>query len=465
MRGYFKAVYSTDSIKKIESELANNGVQSFLLMMRAAHAACELLLSRSANDIIVFCGKGNNGGDGYGLAALLFMANCKVKVLQVEIPFTKEAKLARTLCTDLGIKIEEWDAKPKKGIWYVDALLGSGISRLPEGKYKTAINFLNSEKSKGKNVLSLDIPSGLNGTTGQGYGVAVQASETITFLAMKQGLLTGAAVDCVGQLTFTDLGVAAYSKTADAQILEKNDCDFGILKPSAHKGDRGNVIVFGGMEGMEGAGMLAGLASLKAGAGKVFWITNTQSLQRPPELITVKPEKNIVLDLIRNCRVCVLGPGLGAGFDSLIKTVWNSNIPIVLDADGIRWLARELPRKREGKLVVTPHPGEATDLVKGKELDRFKTILLLREHFGGDWILKGAGTLISESKTLWINKLNMPQLGTAGSGDVLAGFVAGVWSRGSKTPARTGVWLHSCFAKDAFEKKTSPFLTASDLLN
>ena len=127
MRDYFKAVYSTDSVKKIETELINNGVQSFLLMMRAANAACELLLSRSANEIIVFCGKGNNGGDGYGLAALLFMANCKVKVFQFEIPFTKEAKLARTLCIDLGIKIGEWDTNPKKGMWYVDALLLSLI--------------------------------------------------------------------------------------------------------------------------------------------------------------------------------------------------------------------------------------------------------------------------------------------------------------------------------------------------
>ena len=137
----------------------------------------------------------------------------------------------------------------------------------------------------------------------------------------------------------------------------------------------------------------------------------------------------------------------------------------MLDADGIRWLARELPRKRKGKLVVTPHPGEANDLVQCKELDRFETILHLREHFGGDWVLKGAGTLIAESKTLWINNLNMPQLGTAGSGDVLAGFVAGVWSLGSQSPARTGVWLHSRFAQDALKQKTAAFLTASDLLN
>ena len=247
MKDNFKAVYSTDSVRQIEAELIKNGTKSFLLMMRAASVACDLLLSRSANNIVIFCGKGNNGGDGFGLAALLFMANLKVNIFQVEMPSTKEAKLARTFCIDLGMRVGEWNPNLEMGTWYVDALLGSGISRKPEGKYKDAIEFLNAEKSKGKNILSLDIPSGLNGTTGQGYGVVVQASETITFLAMKQGLLTGEAVDYAGQITFNNLGVEEYSKGADAEVLEENDCDFGVLKPSAHKGTRGNVIVFGGI--------------------------------------------------------------------------------------------------------------------------------------------------------------------------------------------------------------------------
>ncbi len=465
MKDNFKAVYSTDSVRQIEAELIKNGTKSFLLMMRAASVACDLLLSRSANNIVIFCGKGNNGGDGFGLAALLFMANLKVNIFQVEMPSTKEAKLARTFCIDLGMRVGEWNPNLEMGTWYVDALLGSGISRKPEGKYKDAIEFLNAEKSKGKNILSLDIPSGLNGTTGQGYGVVVQASETITFLAMKQGLLTGEAVDYAGQITFNNLGVEEYSKGADAEVLEENDCDFGVLKPSAHKGTRGNVIVIGGMKGMEGAGMLAGLAALKAGAGKVFWVTNTQSLQRPPELITVEPKADIVLDLVKSCRVCVLGPGLGSEFDNLLKTVWNSSIPIVLDADGLRWLARELPSKRSGNFVATPHAGEAYDLIQRKEMNRFETISYLRKYFGGEWVLKGAGTLVYESKVLWINNLNLPQLGTAGSGDVLAGLVAGVWSLGSDSPARTGVWLHNRFAQDALKQKTAAFLTASDLLN
>ena len=202
MGDYFKFAYSTESVKKIENQLIEKGTNGFLLMMRAAQVTYQHLLTCSADNIIILCGKGNNGGDGYGLAALLFMADLKVDVLQVEICSTPEAKKARTLCINLGINIHEWKGTPNRGSWYVDALFGSGISRNPKGKYKNAIDFLNSEKSLGKNVLSLDIPSGLNGTTGEVYKPVVQASETITFLAMKQGLLTGEAVDNTGEIIF-----------------------------------------------------------------------------------------------------------------------------------------------------------------------------------------------------------------------------------------------------------------------
>tara|TARA_B100000579_G_scaffold352540_1_gene306929 strand:- start:1489 stop:2910 length:1422 start_codon:yes stop_codon:yes gene_type:complete len=464
MEDYFKFAYSTASVKKIEQQIISEGTEGFSLMMKAAQVACKHLLSRSADQIIILCGKGNNGGDGYGLAALLSMANLKVDVFEVGLSTTPEAKLARKLCTNLGIRIERWNGNPRTGKWYVDALLGSGISRKPEGLYRNAIEFLNLEKCNGKNILSLDIPSGLNGSTGEGYGLVVQASETITFLAMKKGLLTGSAVDYTGQITFNNLGVEKYSETADAQILKEEDCDLGLLKPSAHKGDRGNVIVLGGIQGMEGAGILAGLAALKAGAGKVYWITNTRSLQRPPELITVEPKADTVSKLLSACRVCVLGPGLGLGLEDLIKPIWQSSMPIVLDADGLRWLAKELPPKRVGKLIGTPHPGEAKHLVGSKRMDRFETIEYLKEYFGGEWVLKGAGTLIHESQKLWINNLNSPQLGTAGSGDVLAGLIAGLWSVGSESPARTGVWLHSHFASEALKAQSAPFLTATDLL-
>ena len=108
MADHFKHAFSTDSVKKIENELISNGTESFLLMMRAAYAACQYLLSVSADDIIIFCGKGNNGGDGYGLAALLHLSNRKIRVIQIEAPKTQEAKQALSLCHNLGIKVREY---------------------------------------------------------------------------------------------------------------------------------------------------------------------------------------------------------------------------------------------------------------------------------------------------------------------------------------------------------------------
>ena len=464
MADHFKYAFSTESVKKIENELISSGTQSFSLMMRAAYAACQYLLSVSADDIIIFCGKGNNGGDGYGLAALLHLSSRKTRVVQIEAPKTLESNQALTLCKDLGIKVEEYFESEQVGSWYVDALLGSGLLEAPRAKYGNVIKFLLSERSKGKSVLSLDMPSGINASTGQGYGLVVNASQTITFLAMKQGILTGEAVDFVGELIFNNLGVSETKIKPDAHILEKTNCDFGHIKPSAHKGTRGSVLVVGGMKGMEGAGILASLAALKSGAGKVFWCTDNQNVERPSEIILVEPATKKIMDVVKSCQVCVLGPGMNLDFETLAELIWYSNIPLVLDAGGLRWLARKRPSKREANFIGTPHLGEANDLVDDTKMDRFELLSKLQKKFDGDWVLKGAGTLIHEEKKVWINKLNMPQLATAGSGDVLAGCISGVWSAGSQSPARTGVWLHSHYARNAEKEKVYPFLTASDLL-
>ena len=215
---------------------------------------------------------------------------------------------------------------------------------------------------------------------------------------------------------------------------------------------------------MEGAGILSGMSALRSGAGKVFWVTNTEKLNYPPELITVKPDIKEITKYLMMSKVCIMGPGLSAGFEEIIETIWDFEIPLVMDAGGLRWLAKS-NKNRSYRFVGTPHQGEARDLVEQKKLDRFKTIEYIKKKYGGDWVLKGAGTLIYESNKLWINNFNMPNLGTAGSGDILAGLIAGVWSAGSKTPARSGVWLHTNLAKKATENKTNTFLTASDLLN
>ena len=460
----YKYLFSTSSVYKIEKNLKKK-MKGFFLMMKAAYVAFDYLKLNTEGEIIILCGKGNNGGDGYGLGALLTIAGREVKIYKVEDPIKSEAKSALKLCYKLGVKVKKWPKSLEKSDIYVDALLGAGIKQSPREPYKTIIRHLISKKKKGKKIIALDVPSGVDGTTGIAYNPSVIASTTITFLAMKKGLLTGNAVDHTGELIFENIGVSQKKVIPDAILLNKSDCDFQILKPSSHKGTRGNVIIFGGMKGMEGAGILSGISALRAGAGKVFWVTDTNKLNFPPELITVNPELKETMKFLKMSKVCILGPGLTSGFEELIENIWNFKIPLVLDAGGLRWLATSNFKERPYHLIGTPHAGEAKALVGQRKLDRFETIRIIKKMYGGDWILKGPGTLIHESNQLWINNFKMPELGTAGSGDILAGLIAGVWSSGSKTPARSGVWLHTNLAKKALNKKKHPYFSASDLLN
>ena len=458
--------YSTSSVKQIESSVIKDGSGSFLLMMKASAAAFNYLNSVLVSDrIVVFCGKGNNGGDGYGLAYLLKISGYEVRLIKLEEPKTENALKAKEFCESIGLIAESWQKQIVPGNIYIDAILGAGLNRKPLGIYKEAIDFLRNKKDEGCSVYSLDVPSGINGTSGQAKGLAVKASVTITFLVLKQGLLTDDAVDHVGELLLFDLGVPEKkSVRPDVFILNKEDCDLPIPDPSSHKGTRGSVVVIGGMEGMEGAGILAGLAALKVGAGKVFWVTNTRSLDRPLELITVDPSVVNVLRLINQVGICILGPGLGNEFDDLANEIWKSSIPIVLDADGLRWLAKKNITGLRANLIGTPHQGEALDFTGDRGLDRFQTLSLLANKFGGSWVLKGAGSLIYEEEKVWLNNFSTSQLATAGSGDVLAGIIGGLWSLGSSSPTRSGVWLHSNFGIEAIKRGRFPFITSSDLL-
>ena len=460
----YKNLFSTKAVYKIENSLYEKGTEGFSLMMKAAFAAYEHINLNTVGKVIILCGKGNNGGDGYGLGALLFMAGRIVEIYKIEEPTKKQAKSALKLCLKLGIEVKKWSKPMIEADIYVDALLGAGIKKSPKQPYKNVIKFLKRVKHKGKKIISLDVPSGVDGTTGIAYFPSVNASTTITFLAMKKGLLTGDAVDHTGDIIFKNIGITQTKVLSDATLLEESDCHFNILKPSSHKGTKGSVLILGGMKGMEGAGILSGISALRAGAGKVFWVTDTEKLNYPPELITVRPDIKEISKHLLMSKVCVLGPGLSSGFEEIIETIWNFEIPLVIDAGGLRWLAKS-NKKRDYQFIGTPHEGEARELVEQKKIDRFATIEFVKKKYGGEWILKGAGTLIYETNKLWINNFNMPDLGTAGSGDILAGLIAGIWSAGSKTPARSGVWLHTKLAKKAFENKNDLHISASDLLN
>jgi NAD(P)H-hydrate epimerase len=217
---------------------------------------------------------------------------------------------------------------------------------------------------------------------------------------------------------------------------------------------------------MEGAGMMSGISALRAGAGKVFWATDNKSLDRPHELIQIEPSiVNLKKVINKNTRLAIVGPGLGMGYEREIEVLWKSNLQLIIDADGLRWLAQTQPKKRSAPWIGTPHEGETVDLLGDIFSDKWSNIINLKKIYGGDWILKGPGTLVSENGKLWLSDYSNGWLGTAGMGDVLAGILAGLWASGSKYPARSSVFLQTQSAKRFLKNNNDAGLTATDISN
>ena len=455
-------LFGSAKSKLIDERITKNRETSFLLMLRAAKSAKKFLVSKKARSITIFIGKGNNGEDGLCLAALLKIENIKTHVIDLEYKSRPESQ-AYKLCIDLGIMIERFNTnKIPSSDWYVDGVFGIGLNRDLQGNYLRAINYLQCSQSK--KILSLDLPSGLDGSKGIIFNSAVKATATITFLTLKPGLFIDKACDYTGVIYFDKLGMSKLGYKPDMKAISKETIHISDLSRSAHKGERGSILCLGGSKSMEGAGILAGISALRSGGGKIFWASNTDKLQRPPELIHIDPTIDSIKAAIdKNMSTAIIGPGLGKNFDKEIEFLWNSKFNIILDADGLDWLSRKKPKKRAAAWVGTPHIGEMQKLLKDDFSDKWSNITKLKKHYGGDWILKGPGTLVSEDSKIWLNLYSNGWLGTAGMGDVLAGIIAGLWASGSNTPYRSAVYLQTQCAKNFLRLNNGAGLTASNI--
>ena len=454
-------LFGSKKSKLIDCKVCEKFAKPILLMLRAAEAAKKFLVKENAKTVTIFIGKGNNGEDGLCLAALLRIENIETHIIDLDYKNRPETQAYR-LCLDLEINIQKYNIKKiPKADWYVDAIFGIGLNRNLTGDYLSAVNYLQCTKSK--KILSLDIPSGLHGSRGNIFNKTVKATTTISFLTLKPGLFFDDASDYVGDLYFDDLSINKTFYNPDMTSISREKTHFPILSRSAHKGSRGSLICLGGSKSMEGAGILACISALRSGAGKVFWASDTDKLQRPPELIQIEPCIDDIQSILnKNMRIAIIGPGLGKRFDKEIEFLWNTDLNIILDADGLDWLSRKKPKKRAAAWVGTPHIGEMKKLLKDDFSDKWSNIIKLKKNYGGEWILKGPGTLVSEDKQLWLNLYSNGWLGTAGMGDVLSGIIAGLWSSGSKTPFRSAVYLQTQCAKH-FLSEEGAGLTAGKL--
>ncbi|MDI3261364.1 MAG: NAD(P)H-hydrate dehydratase [Fulvimonas sp.] len=455
------------------------GMPGYTLMRRAASAAFAALLGRwpQARRLLVCCGPGNNGGDGYQLAALACDRGLEVTLIELAAPASGDAGRARAACVEAGLTPVRWQlgmSLPEVEV-IVDALFGTGLKRALEGEAAALVQAL---AAHGAPVLALDVPSGVNADTGEVPGPAVRAALTVTFIVAKRGLYTGAAPAHTGPVWLDDLALPAALREAlapDARLLASAG-----LPPrarDAHKGDNGHVLAVGGEHGTAGAIRLCGEAALRCGAGLVSVATRGAHLSAlnaaRPELMAHAVEGLSELGpLLARATTLAVGPGLGQGAwgHALWLTALDSGKPLVLDADGLNLLARA-PRRFTQPAVLTPHPGEAARLLGGDvaevQADRFAAARALAARYQAVVVLKGAGSLIAAPDgRLAVCPWGNPGMASGGMGDLLTGVIAALLAQ-HLTPwqaACLGVGLHARAGDLAAAEAGERGLIASDLL-
>ena len=444
-----RSVYHSQSIQAWEQRWFAQQNSSLGLMQQAAWTISQQLIEpfnkNKIQKIAIWCGQGNNAGDGYYIAAFLKQHGFHITVYAAELGQSLDLKQAVQYALLNRVDIQSIDYLLSENAnhqeiptfdCHIDALFGIGLNRMLDQKWQSIIHLFNSQIGL---KIAIDIPSGLHANTGQALPCAIQADQTFTILGYKAGLFTGQGKEYVGKLHLvslipidTELKPLAYL-SSEKIVLPKRQA-FG------HKGSYGHVLVVGGHADMGGAVIMSAEAAFHAGAGKVSVVCHAKHhqaiLARSPNImvrdINALDEKTIQHLLTQIDAVCF---GMGLGRDEWAEHVYlewfnllnqNSHLEVVLDADGLWFLAKH-PQKLNTHVYATPHSGEAATLLGCKpadvEQDRIAVIQQLQQKYAGQWVLKGAGSLILEDE-LFICTQGNAGMGTGGMGDVLAGMIA-----------------------------------------
>ncbi|UIJ74731.1 NAD(P)H-hydrate dehydratase [Acinetobacter sp. SH20PTE14] len=436
---YHSPVYLSQSIQAWEQRWFAQHNSSYGLMQQVAWSIAQQLIpmlkQQNLNNIAVCCGQGNNAGDGYLTAQYLQQAGFQVDIYAAEIGASKDLHSAVQEAIDHKLKIyTHFDFQRDYDV-YIDALFGIGLNRELSSEWQAIIQRLNA--CTGLKV-AIDIPSGLHANTGQPLPIAFQADYTFTALGLKAGLFTGQAKEYAGEVVVMAC-IPTDAELAPLAYLSPQKITLPARQAFGHKGSYGHVLVVGGHAEMGGAVIMAAEAAFHAGAGKVTVVCDarhhTAILARAPNIMLRDINAlntEAIQQLIDHVDAISFGMGLGRDdwaqqqFQSWFPLIQQSTLEIVLDADAL-WFLAETPEKLNAQTYATPHPGEAAKLLgittAEVEADRIQAIQYLKEKFQGQWVLKGAGSLILEDQ-LWICAAGNAGMGTGGMGDVLAGMIA-----------------------------------------
>jgi NAD(P)H-hydrate epimerase len=472
-------LYRAAQVKELDRiAIEECGIPGFVLMSRAGDEVFQCVRNGwpDARSVAVFCGSGNNAGDGYIAARLALESGLKVAVYTVPEPeklmgdaLTAYHKYIHTNGTVIPFQAEQVIDTDM----IIDALLGSGLDRPVTALYAQAIDVINKHQAP---IVAVDIPTGLNADTGNVMGCAVKADCTVTFIGLKRGLFTGFAADYCGQIFYSLLDVpnevfervpSTVCRVVKKQMPRRNRC--------SHKGDYGHVLIIGGERGYSGAARLAGEAALRLGAGLVSLATRAEHAEilnssRAELMCHGTDTADQLAGLLKKASVIVVGPGLGQSnwAKELFSAAIKSRKPMVIDADGLNLLANSPVKNHDW--VLTPHPGEAARLLKCTtaeiQQDRFAAVSGIQAKYGGIAVLKGAGTLIASEDETAVSTTGNPGMASGGMGDVLSGVIAGLLAQGLslKNAAQQGVYIHGEAADLAAEKDGERGLLASDLM-
>ncbi|MDX1539499.1 NAD(P)H-hydrate dehydratase [Arsukibacterium sp.] len=476
-------LYRADSIRQLEqraiTRLGSDG--GFILMQRAAAALLELLQQRwpAPRNILVYAGAGNNGGDGYLLAALARARGYEVRLCRHgdHSKLGETAQQAADAAENAGVPLVDDFAGAEL---LVDALFGIGLNRPLD---KATCQLIQSINDSSTPVLAIDIPSGISADSGAAMPVAVKATATISFIGLKAGLLMQDGLEHCGELWLSPLQLASELAGISPACCSLSGAEVNTLLPArpvnSHKGHFGHVLVIGGDYGFGGAAVMTAQAAVNCGAGKVSLYSRSEHisvmLSRQPEVMVSSDDCG---KLLNTASVIAIGPGLGAKSwgQALMAQALATDKPMLLDADALNFLAglgpEQQQRIKRQNWVLTPHPGEAARLLNcsNKEIqqDRLAAVSQLQQRFGGVVLLKGAGTLICDQQgEISLLADANPALASGGMGDVLSGIIAALLAQGlsGRAACQLAAWLHLQSAATLARQQQRPWLVATDLIH
>jgi NAD(P)H-hydrate epimerase len=501
-------VLTADEMRRADQHTIEHvGLPGVVLMENAGAAVARLVVERfpEARDVVVVCGRGMNGGDGFVVTRRLG-PRAEALLLGRRDEVAGDARTHLLACERSGGRVAElsdteaWRAalgRVEQADLVVDAVLGTGLRAAPSGLAALAIAAIRARCDAGRAVVAVDLPSGISADTGMLEWPVARASFTVTFAAPKRGHVLPPACDQVGELVIADIGIPAASLAGVGPtlfLIEDRDAAeaFPLRGRGAHKGDFGHVLVVAGSLGKTGAAVLAASGALRSGAGLLTVATPAPCLPvvaaARPELMTeplavtgsggLDPEglKHLVA-LARERDAVVLGPGLGQdeATRELVKAfVGACPVPLVIDADGLNALAPLGPEalrslRRDAATILTPHPGEMARLVgratADVQRDRPGAAAGLARDTGAIVVLKGERTLVAEpSGRVAIVPCGNPGMATGGTGDVLAGVAGSLLARhGALLAATAAAFVHGRAGDIAAELRGEEGMTAGDL--